>query len=916
MVDIVTSFADAPVDLFSTVYDDIADIPVEFVVSFPPAMFHDDSWPGLVGFAKLNKGQVDPVVVPSTELSPAMTGFTIASNGSVTHTSTATAVGSVTALGSVDNVSYTLNMGLTRSTAVYTALPSENVELVLPRATSAGPAQPLFDDFWIHNDPFGLYAFFRPMQAPASDGYTFVDNLAYNGEAYMELEALAEFAPAAAGNNQFIGFIKRTAMDVPAGSLQIGDVVVGVLSKQGAWDFIVNGVSVASGTHADTDGDRTLRLWFTPSEDTSADAPQDYDSLSLSVSTAVAQDSGNTSTEYSGTVVVNMAEAVVAFINDATYTGWGGTYLFANILESYGHEKMRGAFYATPPAGTEAQGDIMPASLTPPSAVAVGTSLVSVSGNQWGAVVILGGVDVSSRLTGIVRVEAEESVARIAEFSLAPVGGVVSLSDWIGATVTIEYQADGDPVRIFTGVVDMPIYDPASRVVTFMCTDRLQQTLADMPKAALDTICGGHWSPDVFDENADGWQYAQDRMSTRPDSLDMLPNGQSIVVTPWTAKAVPDFEYNDTLDSSMQVSLVERSDVFNIHRIEFQYRFSRNRHRVIPFGWAHDSNGTFCHWFDDSSELPTDDMISSAANGAGAAVGPINFTYLPDSENDPCGDGSNWINNGIGRFVLAATWSASIRMSQWITETYRLELRAPQSIAACGELVREQNIGVATDYDSATWEETDDTDIPEGAQQDIYGDWVADAADRDQVAAAAAVVLNRAKTETLDAHRRNQVTFIEPLEPGLDRLHTVSVDSAGVAARGKVHRLVHEMDMLSARATTQITIRVSRAIGVADSANDNLALPEPPNTAPSEGMPASAFQGTHLGGKPGAPAYNQEWTGFTGNYTTITPGAETYPRRFSVQTPEIAEGFRDPVEREAHASYEITIPNEPLSMEV
>ena len=115
---------------------------------------------------------------------------------------------------------------------------------------------------------------------------------------------------------------------------------------------------------------------------------------------------------------------------------------------------------------------------------------------RWRAVVTLGGVDVSERLTGDIEVEATEGEARIARFSLVPAPGPIVLPQWSGQQVTIdsaELADDGsalNPRRLFTGVVDVPDYDITTHVVTFECTDQLQEVIGNLPREWVDAHVG------------------------------------------------------------------------------------------------------------------------------------------------------------------------------------------------------------------------------------------------------------------------------------------------------------------------------------------------------------------------------------------------------------------------------------------
>jgi len=58
---------------------------------------------------------------------------------------------------------------------------------------------------------------------------------------------------------------------------------------------------------------------------------------------------------------------------------------------------------------------------------------------------------------------------------------------------------------------------------------------------------------------------------------------------------------------------------------------------------------------------------------------------------------------------------------------------------------------------------------------------------------------------------------------------------------------------------------------------------------------ASTTLQTRIGGEVGAPPYDADWTGYTGNASIIAGGTETYPNRFRIVTPDIEDESRDEV---------------------
>lgn len=459
----------------------------------------------------------------------------------------------------------------------------------------------------------------------------------------------------------------------------------------------------------------------------------------------------------------------------------------------------------------------------------------------WACKINLGGVDVSARLTRRVRVEMEEGSARVAEFTLVPATGSVDPSAWVGASVTIDYDT-GTPVRLFTGVVDVPEYDPITGLTLFRCTDGLQEHVAGQTRAALDTLIAGKWSDDVFNDDADGWEYAQAQLQTVPASLDLDTDGSTLRLTNWAAKVSADYTFGpgDVIDRSLNLSLASRRELHNVVNLEFDYRFTRRRHRQVSYSWAWQSQAGFpgfCEWLADTTDLPDENMIRSAAESTGWTVQPKSwsFTDLPPSDPSPCPFSGGWINNTAPtRFLLSASWSAARRTSQAVTEEYRLTVRAPQSINALGEVERDLRGVAQTPVAVDDWERDPAIGVPTGAVLDGLGDYILDDHDRAQMDAAGETLLARARVTILAAHRKNFVQWQSLIRPEIDRQHTLRLEAMGVTAQGKAAQVVHEMDMDQGSALTQLRIAVSRSLGTATVTDTALTLPAAPDTVPAE----------------------------------------------------------------------------------
>jgi hypothetical protein len=547
---------------------------------------------------------------------------------------------------------------------------------------------------------------------------------------------------------------------------------------------------------------------------------------------------------------------------------------------------------------------------------------------RWKARVTLGGSDVSASVVGRINIEAEESSARIADFSIIPATGSIDVTDWTGKAVVIDYltiDASGSTLTdntVFTGTVDLPVYDPQTGLVSFQCTDGYQQRFESMDESAILAELGGWYSESEFGEAEDGWQYAQDVLSTIPKSFDLNVDGSTGVLTAWEAKVTPDFSFDESvvIGGSVEIELARQREIHNKNVITFEYRFSRSIHREHDYNWQVPS-WDFCTYYADTHELPNKEQITDAANGIGWGVQlPISFTELPDSGTYNCGGSVVWIINEDlqDQLVRQAAWTSVKRWSQTVTETYTMTVQAPQSITHFGEIAITDKGSLTTDYDDASWEDSEETSTPAGATQDAIDDWIIDRADRTESDNAIETKINLAAAAELEAHRRNYVTWqVMPISPTIERSHTAKLDTAPYEAQGKVAEVRHLMDIDSGEAITTIRIAISKSGTSTPPTPDVLTAPSAPSTAPTITPPAtSTALGTQLGGKSGAPVHDPNDDGFSGNHTVTDFGAEIYPHQFKVDSAAIEDEVRNEATGSTSTTYNIVIPDETLVINV
>ena len=552
----------------------------------------------------------------------------------------------------------------------------------------------------------------------------------------------------------------------------------------------------------------------------------------------------------------------------------------------------------------------------------------------WGARVVLGGVDISANLTGSLRIEREEGAATLADFVLSLDAGAVNPAAYIGKSVEVYYQHWSGSAWVehlrFAGQVIRPQYSMQERLLSCDCSDRLQDAIEALTVTQVDTLAGGQWSADLFESpvGRSRWDYAQERMSTQPASLQKSVNGV-LQVTPWAATA-PAFVFpvGSVLDQSMDWIPVELSERVNVVELELDYRFIRLRQRHQQFTWQHPDiidtsiGGGFCVWRHDDTELPDVATVTEACTGAGyqAIIDGAAWQRLPPT-GIYCDPPAGW-TNPYPDLMLGGQWTAARRWSQPVTEQYKLRIEAPASIAQAGEVIRRDSITAETESDREAEFEGATFTAPEAdAVQDALGDWVVDLRDNPRLAAAVTIGVSMARVQVLEAHRGNRLSFQLPTADtlGVRLEHTLRVEDviAGqdVRCQAKLASLIDEWDFDTGEAITTLLLAVSQGGGAVD---DPVSVPAIPASTPAGSVPVLITLPSQLGGRNTSPLYSEEVLGFSGNYTQndldINPALVLFPVGFKVEMPEIPADHQDDYQVVSNKTYRVAIPNDLLEL--
>jgi len=535
---------------------------------------------------------------------------------------------------------------------------------------------------------------------------------------------------------------------------------------------------------------------------------------------------------------------------------------------------------------------------------------------RWRLRLLVNGVDWTARLTGSVEVDREEGAAGIARFDLCLPPGPLLPTDWKGRAVTLDYlstAAGGTTVEVrrYTGRIAEPVWDRTRRILSCTCSDQLQQQIEAMAVEQVEGLVGGIWSVDLFEpvSGRSYWDYAQERLQSRPASLDCAADGQ-LRVTSWFATA-PRFIFGagTTIYDSLAVELSDLGTQTNQVQIEADYRFPRLWQHNQVFSWAHPGMSGlsglegFCVWRHETTELPSQDMITSAVQQGGLTIIGGSYTLLPTS-GVYCDPPAGWVNPYLD-LVLSFSLETARRWSQSVTEQYRLTVTAEQSVADFGPIVRRESASASIETEaSKRW----DSDPPTGGAAG-HADERADA----RRVALLETLLHQAETSLYAAHRGNTVSWDVPTSQalGVDLIHTLEVNDQQCRAVGKCRRIVDSFDLQAGKAITRLSIAVMRGGG------DNVdPLTVPAYSAPPDPLVVSSGTlETQLGGRFTSPPYDDALLGFAGNYSIPQDATlAVFPRRFDVESVEIPDTYRDEHAVEIAAAYRVAIPNDTLEL--
>lgn len=564
--------------------------------------------------------------------------------------------------------------------------------------------------------------------------------------------------------------------------------------------------------------------------------------------------------------------------------------------------------------------------------------------NTWS--VFIDGVDYSARLTGSRMTDQAIDESGIAEFSLRLDSGPVDDMSWLRKRVKIDIAVNGDGVTRYTGEVDDAHYDDAKGIIRFTCTTKLQGWFENASRSSIDGVVGGKYSEHFFNDDSDGWSYAQDRLSTQFACLVQNRNGQPRVVSR-QPKVVPDFTFTESEVIKGSISNTKRSnrnELINRIRATISYRYQRLRQRHIHVNFQHtmvSGNAKrldICDYLINPYDVCERSEIESAiANNDWKQYGDISYEELPPDGVYDCQGyattGSSqrvvkvWTMPGdtresscfAARFMLARRWSQSV------TENYVYDFQAPNSIKYSGEVGMEMSFAVDNDYDPGEWNSNEEYDGPEdGAVVDESGDYVIDANTEGNTRE----VFNQA-VETLQAyavneihrsHQANERDFSVPFHAGVKPGDTVRLNvstlSGSVDVTGLVKRVRDESKGLGGTRTT-ITLLFSGHGGTGSVSDTALEPADLPEFTDLPDVDNTFLLGYHMGAESTSQPEQEHWQGFFTNrkYNLNFPFIQ-YKKRFKLIVPGIDAAYQSAVEATRVKTIDVDVQADPLTVTV
>ena len=517
------------------------------------------------------------------------------------------------------------------------------------------------------------------------------------------------------------------------------------------------------------------------------------------------------------------------------------------------------------------------------------------------ATVRLGGVDITALCLGDIRIKRKANAAALATFTYRPTSTPPYPPQMIRQAVEIDWKSGGAAYR---GEVNEAVWDLATRTYAIQASDFFQERFEGQSNATIDGIVvGGKYTENVFGPRRDGWQYAENLMSTTPRNF-FIDSAGAMQSVAW-APAATTFTYGLSgllNDGAYVLDMAKGRDLKTRFTATYKNRFIRWKRRKHNFTWSGlTGTGAWCQWAQNQGyQLPTREMIASAASGNGWINEGISFSRHPDT-GVYCVGAVNWVIQPEAResVAIGATWNAYRKWVQTVTEEYSINFDVTSAQPAFGIHVVERTVSSDAPQGEEAWDSDTTIGLPAGAwATDSLGDDKRDLIDDTVRDADLSALWRLAYTTLYSGFRRNYVQVEVPLEKTMQLSHSALISTSDIDAKGLIEELEH---ILTTRRQTTL-FKVAICYG-STGASDAETTPAHPSSDPTHAAPASSTAiPTVIGGCNNSPDFddtlpNAFYSNLNPNKcadtTTAPTPAQTYPVKFVVTGPDIEDPARD-----------------------
>ncbi len=596
----------------------------------------------------------------------------------------------------------------------------------------------------------------------------------------------------------------------------------------------------------------------------------------------------------------------------------------------------------------------------------------------WDCVFTLGGQLISNNaITGQIKIDRSESQASLLDITIIPSPGFISAEYYTGQIVTLDVRTAGGTKRVYTGIVDIPEIDIIQKKVTLRCTDRREELINSQltGTSALSNV--GYFSPLIFRTIVDSADELAKRLTTTPYSVDFNAFGL-YTITSWYPKLSADYTLSDSdvyYDTKPEIQIGSRARITNQVNLKFQYRYERLHHTQRNYNWVSPIQQNVMNLLQWSYSMTFRDRVKTAADSAGWPL-KGNITYVPiwpsgwyngiawstvhitgtssiltDGSGKPLlnPDGSPVTIGGVPQFdgtglpildsnkneisvvtfsggtdygplyCMGASWIATYRWSQTVTEEFDLTITAPQSVAQYQLIQSDLSYSTTDTFNSSVWDSYKTYSTPP-TDMTIVGDpngtyYINADTSRLDVNNALYTAISQARNTILSSHRDTKVNATRFIWPEIDLIHTLNINTTQIQAIGKVFAIEHVLNVETGEATSKVTISLFKAQGT--TTDSGISIPViPDDTVVTDS--SVILLGNHFGFDPTLPAATS-WNGMIGN--RIFPSSDggttartTFSEQFRVDTPAIDESLRQ--ERLVYNSttFNVLIPDDELTI--